>query len=373
MQYDMHYYGTYAMAAAAGIPKGDAEIIAYASQYVDDQDHTTLESVRQVADSICEAVVGIATAHNPIDAGLLAKVGLLGTQLYRKNTKTLTDDSRLVWVPFHFIPGNKGKTFLEKIVCQKDSPIANEMIDNHIKLAGEEAYGPHLMGIAAHVYADTFAHYGFSGVSSELNSVDVSSIKVSDSHRKETRDYLEGRSTVFQDFFGIPYEHLENSVHLGHGGVDTHPDRPFLIWEFRYSSGKTERRSNPDTFVEACRKLYDHFIRFAQIRYANNQSNTSIPFANIEGTVRSIIEYEGKGDDRVEQWMNAMENGLIGCIKPCVRYDHTAWTVDIDNALKERNATKIKNSNAFHFHAAAEFHRHYVLKLLLPKHELIIA
>ena len=37
MQYDMHYYGTYAMAAAAGIPKRDAESIATAAQFVDDQ------------------------------------------------------------------------------------------------------------------------------------------------------------------------------------------------------------------------------------------------------------------------------------------------------------------------------------------------
>ena len=64
MQYDMHYYGTYAMAAAAGIPKNDAEIIAYAAQYVDDQNQMTLNSAKQVAGAIHEAVVGIATARD---------------------------------------------------------------------------------------------------------------------------------------------------------------------------------------------------------------------------------------------------------------------------------------------------------------------
>jgi hypothetical protein len=40
MQYDMHYYATYAMAAAASIPKADAEVIATSAQFVDDQNIT---------------------------------------------------------------------------------------------------------------------------------------------------------------------------------------------------------------------------------------------------------------------------------------------------------------------------------------------
>ena len=36
MQKDMHYYGVYAMARAAGMRVGPAEIVATASEYVDD-------------------------------------------------------------------------------------------------------------------------------------------------------------------------------------------------------------------------------------------------------------------------------------------------------------------------------------------------
>jgi len=36
MQEDMHYYGTYAMARAAGLKVKDAKVVAYAAQYVDD-------------------------------------------------------------------------------------------------------------------------------------------------------------------------------------------------------------------------------------------------------------------------------------------------------------------------------------------------
>ena len=36
MQTDMHYYGTYAMALAAGITRNTARVIAIAAQFVDD-------------------------------------------------------------------------------------------------------------------------------------------------------------------------------------------------------------------------------------------------------------------------------------------------------------------------------------------------
>ena len=36
MQVDMHYYGTYAMARAAGLSPADCRIIAIAAQFVDD-------------------------------------------------------------------------------------------------------------------------------------------------------------------------------------------------------------------------------------------------------------------------------------------------------------------------------------------------
>lgn len=92
MQYDMHYYGTYAMAAAAGIPKDDAEIIANAAQFVDDQNFE-----RWAIAQSGEGIFGIPTAHHPIEAGL--RVGA------RAENK---DDSRMVWLsvalvrPFHY-------------------------------------------------------------------------------------------------------------------------------------------------------------------------------------------------------------------------------------------------------------------------------
>ena len=46
MQKDMHFWGTYVIARAAGVPSNDAHTIVYAAQYVDDstkQDSKTHE------------------------------------------------------------------------------------------------------------------------------------------------------------------------------------------------------------------------------------------------------------------------------------------------------------------------------------------
>ena len=94
MQYDMHYYGTYAMASAAGIPASDAMVIATAAQFVDD--HNTHDWV-MAGNHSGEGVRGIATAHHPLDSGVRAVVNHVDV-----------DDSRFVWVPFHFLPGNEG-------------------------------------------------------------------------------------------------------------------------------------------------------------------------------------------------------------------------------------------------------------------------
>lgn len=51
----------------------------------------------------------------------------------------------------------------------------NELIDHYLELH-ERPFALALIGLAAHVYADTFSHFGFSGVSSMRNKVDAGSI-----------------------------------------------------------------------------------------------------------------------------------------------------------------------------------------------------
>lgn len=172
MQIDMHFYGTYALARASGIPPRDAKAIAYAAQYVDDS--TSQDSERHDDGGL---LYGIATAHHDWQCVI--------------NRKVHPDEQRRVWVPFHFIPGGAGDSFEERLLCIKDSPIAQKMIEHHIGVASNGSpFGLHLLGIAAHVYMDTFSHYGFSGVGSKYNSVKEETIKTIGVKDKNMEEYL---------------------------------------------------------------------------------------------------------------------------------------------------------------------------------------
>jgi hypothetical protein len=62
MQMDMHFYGVYALARAAGIKPEVARTIACASQYVDDCDE---DCTKILDDQI--AVIPHTTSHKPTD------------------------------------------------------------------------------------------------------------------------------------------------------------------------------------------------------------------------------------------------------------------------------------------------------------------
>ena len=135
MQKDMHFYGIYALARAAGIKDETARTIAYASQFVDDSidDDSVILSNKK-------AILPTMTSHKPLDY---------------KNA--IPGDQWKVWVPFHFLPGNEPKTgdFVKRMVCRKNSTPAKKMIEDVLK-AKNQKYWPHLIGIAAHVLTRQF-------------------------------------------------------------------------------------------------------------------------------------------------------------------------------------------------------------------------
>lgn len=99
MQVDMHYYGTYAMARAAGLAPDDCRVIATAAQFVDDNAGKDSISFKDGA-----RVDVDATAHHALDVANLDP-----------------EDQRNVWIPFHFIPGNARAEYTERLICRRDS------------------------------------------------------------------------------------------------------------------------------------------------------------------------------------------------------------------------------------------------------------
>ncbi len=350
MQTDMHYYGTLALALAAGLNSEVAHEIATAAEFVDDSD--TLNIVFTDGSFFR----GEATGHHSLN---------------RKNLDQF--DQRKVWIPFHFLPGNEGTNLEERLICLPDSQIAQEMIQWALKKANED-FGPSMLGIAAHVYTDTFAHYGFSGIKSKFNQVNFETVSYECSNQ-EIESYINEKSTTFfQKLINSVEDTVEgeiaNQVMLGHGGVATLPDRPFLKWSFKYSDGRESgERNNPESFLKACKKLYELFVNYANIR-PDLADEQSIPFEKINDKIEQIIRLEASMDGRIQAWLNALKSGdFLARQVTIIEYDEDVFS----NECKYLTAGPLEfkdaqGSNVFKFLRSANHYRNYVLEELLPKY-----
>lgn len=369
MQSDMHYYGTYCMARAAGLKRSAAQKIAYASQFVDD---SKAQEVDDHTDG--SKLIAIPTAHHMAD---LKNIDL--------------EDQRYIWVPFHFMPGGKGKTFTEKLVCRKDSKLAQEMVAHNIAQV-DKPYIFELLGLTAHVYADTFAHYGFSGVSSRRNRVDGATIKIENPSAIIDQVLGETLSKFFQKY-GLQGGLLENirtvisgvgetaSGALGHGAVSVYPDQPYLKWSYNYEYGtmttpKDSIRNNPKTFLEGAEALHKMFHTYFLNSFDKNDArdyNVGVEFSEIKDTVKEIFATETDKDGRAELWKKAAKKGLLYNKKESIPvYDSEKYEQQREDFPSLEDPKKMAKMGAYKFYQAASFHKHYVLRELLPKHGIVV-
>ncbi len=402
MQKDMHYYGTYAIARTAGLKPQEARVIAYSAQFVDNSTHINSEMHEDGG-----MLYGIATAHHPkqvVKKHLYHKIK--EAILYRKIGNT---EQRRIWVPFHFYPGNEGNTFSEKLICRKNSPIVNEMFDNHINHIKRKCpFILQLIGIASHVYMDTFSHYGFSGKSSRNNKVHSNSFRfktqekkhqklLSDFNKKNKGEYItenwRNKSSLVSLFssiskYKIPFLHelIQGSIGgyiaeigsgaLGHGAVATLPDRPYLEWEFSYENrDETSKRNNPQTYLEGCANLHIKLKKFAELFYS--EKTEYVNFSEIQEAIQKVLSVYGEECDRSEKWIEYMKTSQFFQFtnedENFLQYKYEDW----ENQKTEKFHNLATSSEAvvlpiYKFHQASDYHRHYTLKELLPKHGIIV-
>lgn len=376
MQLDMHYYGTYAMARAAGLNEQACCIIAYSAQYVDDNSANSFIDFGDGARIDSEA-----TAHHPVD---IKNVGSFDPQ-----------DQRRVWVPYHFLPGNEGESYTDKLKCTKNSVIAKEMLANHLGYSTSE-YGLYLAGIAAHVYADTFSHYGFSGVSSRGNKVHQDSLQLGEDLEPGIKSYILDKAENFfkkaaagsdqgllPNIKAVFHELIEQGKAtiaetggaLGHGSVATYPDRPYLSWRFNYENDENTDsgwRHNKETFLEGCRELHSFFSQIAA-KHPELSSTDPHNFSDIEESVKAILAVQEAKDGRIEAWQAAAKSGIFGAAKGIPQYSVAEWDAEWRNLQQNPdNSNRAHTTNIYQFYRAAAYHRVFILRDLLPKYGLVV-
>lgn len=382
MQSDMHYHGTYVLARAAGLKVDAARIIASAAQYVDDNVDGEPIVLKDGARLVREA-----TAHHVKDV---------------KENLNL-DDQRRVWVPFHFLPGNlpdgDDRDYTALLKCRKDSAIAKAMVNRALDAVTGSPIALERIGITAHVYADTFAHHGFSGVGSRRNRIDGNSFRFD--HPDPTvvtaleelgKDFFAGRPQggLFANIKAwLSPEELSRraaavksaiaefgSGALGHGAAATYPDLPYLVWSYQAEFPKKMQvsRNNPVDFLEACQALHDMFGRFGQRRMDYAEAGKARDFADIRPAIERILAVAQPAKQRAQAWEQAVASGeLLGpgeAIPPYLGPDWTRWLADADQKVDSLTALQ---QPACRFHMAAAAHRAYVLYELLPANKLLVA
>lgn len=353
MQIDFHHTVTYVVARLAGFSHIKANIIGTCAQYVDDATNSGLMRFDNKA-----AYNRISSAHKMLD--------------YR-NFKELANHQ--VWIPFHFLPGNSGLpagenpagSFINKIVCQPNSFVAQDMVRSCIE-GRESGYSLHRLGIAMHVYADTWAHQGFAGINSKVN--DVGSIYVNGKKDMEITNRL-------ASFF------VGSALPLGHGTVLSYPDKPYLKWSYKNCLGKRITRDNSKDFLEAA----DHMCRAMQ-RYRLGDPDAAVlglpekDKKKIDTMLRNTKNKDG--DKRHEKWIKKIKEGYFSFGPETIKYTpkgvgswkHRAtgtkeFTDDSHEVFKYK--TSFPKSDWKMFHDALQAHRFTVLHDILPRYGIIAA
>ncbi|HEX7686230.1 MAG TPA: DUF6765 family protein [Burkholderiaceae bacterium] len=281
MQIDFHFGATYAIARIAGFAHAPAQTIATAAQYVDD---STTSGFLRFDNGV--RFHRLATAHPMISLENLSN-----------------DAAALSWLPFHFLPGNEGHdapaphgadAYRRRLVCRPDSPVARAMMDDVIRRR-DAPHALHRLGIAAHVFIDTFAHQGFVGERDPLN-----------------------RARDLQRADGRPLEGFEHLPALGHGQVGTYPDQPALRWRYVDGEDRVVERDNPRDFLRAADRLCQEFRRHLAGDPAADAPGLGAALPAVRRLVEALVA--DSGEQRLEGWLEAIAGDAFGFGPALPRY-----------------------------------------------------
>jgi hypothetical protein len=351
MQIDFHHAVTYVLARLAGFPRQEADVVAYSSQYVDD-------AVREGGVRFDNGAMydRISSAHRMLD--------------YR-NFEALAD--HLVWIPFHFLPGNGGLpagqdpegSFIRKLQCRPNSPVAVDMVvavirDRHRRSA------LYRLGIAMHPYADTWAHQGFVGVRHGINhATDITGPTGAHDHALMNR---------LKNYF------VDHVLPLGHGTVLSNPDKPWLVWGYTNGLGERIQRNNPADYLDAC----DHMCRAMQCFRAGDITHGAPGLPPRDRAVLVEILTGLVDDDarkRHAAWLDAIARGAFSFGPEAVTYrgegdgswEHAALGAHEEPPGGYSYSPAFLRSDWKLFHDALLAHRLEVTNHILPEYGICVA
>ena len=348
MQIDFHFYAIYALARAAGFIPDNAFVIAYSSQHTDDAKYQHALEFQNGG-----RFQQVLTAHKFLDRKVLDK-----KTCYR------------IWVPFHFLPGNLGVEFYERMVTRPGSTVAQRVIDDLLG-SHPRPYLLHRLGIFLHCYADTWSHQNFLG----LERDDINDVK-----RLDVKGFSK---PSFKSFLAkLKQDILEYAApKLGHAQAGTIPDEPFQEWKYENYLGKRFDISNVERSLDAAQNCYQVMLKFLG-EFPGFSQNKRMPWHEITGKIRELFETDAELENRVKAWKDAISAGEFVLNAEGrdskLSYDDREWfklAVKVEKPAEGEDRYERKpgfeTSHWKHFHDAGALHRFCVLHEVLPEHNII--
>ncbi len=289
------------------------------------------------------------------------------------------DQDKLVWAPFHFLPGGEGSSLDEKAVCRPDSAIARQMVKRAIEVR-QANNALHRLGITLHTYVDTWAHQGFTGTVSKRNHVLY--LKGDDHDEKTWLSQLNGFLEIAEDTTAAIA--LDTISGLGHGAALHFPDMPWATWEYIDGHSVHVHRNNLPDFVTAadmaCKAIHG-FIN----GNPDFSAEPGLPAVTLDELKNLLSRSRShNAEERLSTFRKALANGAISaCVEAIPAYiskgagswKHQATGIadKDDGAVKPVWSNTFESSDYRKFHDAIKEHRFVVTQEILPEFGIRLA
>lgn len=282
MDINFHYFAVKTIASKAGFSADDAQVIAAYSQFVDD--------FTMINDCCFKSAVPAFASHL-IQKGVLYDTFTTITTgfdaFYEMGRLALWKYQRKICVPFHFIPiqvlpttiksGDDTSNYRTHYAIYNGTMLINSLLDRATseyktalsKGALERKIALMRVGMTLHIFADTYAHDGYSGFWGWENYSYIEKVTRLRDDADVTGNY--NRDTVAR------------APAIGHANVSHVPDDTFVYFSIKYARNNSENdkskyslsrsRSNLQWFCNAAKNIFQYLCALRDQPYTEELWN----------------------------------------------------------------------------------------------------
>ena len=324
MDKEFHYNLTFLIAIYSGFQYDWAQKIAYASQFIDDN-------------NIIYPIVNHRSKS--IECNYIS-------QIYNCFKYPLTLMTK-IYICYHFIPGDIVTDDKNSFYHHPLASTANSFLTLQIMHFAMQSMNPYLIAIATHAYVDSFAHIHFTGTLDIYNSISF-------------LQYL-------------------NAPSIGHASYLYQPDKIGLIW---YDCRHKEFINNNDRFLKASEslfKIYRHYLNY--LPKAKSNLHKQYDCASFINSITDIWQCNNKklspSINRIQAYNELLQSDKLPL--PPV-YHHDTWRnmaiAPLESTIKipyigasllyqYRHELNYMQSDWYQFHQALKQYQRFVWNLII--------